>query len=59
MADKPRRTTVDLSAYTDLVVIYLGMRVEEPRGYETIQKLGRQIEATVEKSQTGCSCTRA
>jgi Monooxygenase af470-like len=53
MADKPRRTTVDLSAYPDLVVIYLGMRVEEPRGYETIQKLGPLIEATVEEEPDG------
>jgi hypothetical protein len=28
---KPTRTTTDLSAYPDLVMIYLGMRVEEPR----------------------------
>jgi hypothetical protein len=34
---------VDLSAYPDLVVIYLGMRVEEPRGYETLQRLGPEI----------------
>ena len=34
------RTTVDLSDYPDLVVIYLGMRVEEPRGLETLQVLG-------------------
>ena len=26
------RQTVDLSAYSDLVVIYLGMRVRRPRG---------------------------
>jgi hypothetical protein len=25
------RTTADLSSYPDLVVIYLGMRVNEPR----------------------------
>ena len=40
MADKPRRTTADLSAYPELVVIYLGMRIEEPRGLETIARLG-------------------
>ncbi len=27
-----QRQTVDLSAYPDLVVIYLGMRVRRPRG---------------------------
>ena len=32
MAEAPNRKTVDLSAYPDLVVIYLGMRVEEPPG---------------------------
>ena len=53
MPDKPRRTTVDLSAYPDLVVIYLGMRVEEPRGYETVQNLGPLIEATVEEEPDG------
>jgi hypothetical protein len=53
MADKPRRTTVDLSAYPDLVVIYLGMRVEEPRGYETIQTLGPLIEASVAEQPDG------
>jgi hypothetical protein len=31
MPTPPERHTVDLSAYPDLVVMYLGMRVEEPR----------------------------
>ena len=44
---------VDLSAYPDLVVIYLGMRVEEPRGYETLQRLGPQIQASVEEQPDG------
>ena len=47
MAASASRNTVDLSAYPDLVVIYLGMRVEEPRGLETLQTLGPQIEAAV------------
>ena len=38
------RTTVDLSAYPDLVVIYLGMRVRTPRGLGTLRSLGKQIE---------------
>ena len=38
--DAPKRTMADLSAYPDLVVIFLGMRVEEPRGLETLQTLG-------------------
>ena len=53
MSDAPVRTTVDLSAYPDLVVIYLGMRVEEPRGAETLQALGPQIQASVEEQPDG------
>jgi Domain of unknown function (DUF4188) len=49
----PNRTTVDLSAYPDLVVIYLGMRVEEPRGYETLQTLHPQIQAIAESGPDG------
>lgn len=49
----PTRTTADLSAYPDLVVIYLGMRVEEPRGLETLQTLGPQIEAAVAEGPDG------
>jgi heme-degrading monooxygenase HmoA len=44
---------VDLSAYPDLVVIYLGMRVEEPRGYETLQRLHPEIQASVEEQPDG------
>ena len=33
---KPERYTVDLAEHPDLVVIYLGMRVEEPRGLRTL-----------------------
>ena len=49
----PNRTTVDLSAYPDLVVIYLGMRVEEPRGLATIETLGPQIQAAVDEGPDG------
>ncbi len=49
----PQRMSADLSAYPDLVVIYLGMRVEEPRGYETLQRLGPQIQASVEEQPDG------
>lgn len=38
------RTTVDLAAHDDLVVIYLGMRVRTPRGLGTLRSLGKQIE---------------
>jgi len=37
------RTTVDLTAHPDLVVIYLGMRVHTPRGLGTLRSLGKQI----------------
>jgi hypothetical protein len=50
---RPERYTVDLSAYPDLVVIYLGMRVEEPRGLETIEALGPQIRAALEEEPEG------
>jgi hypothetical protein len=49
----PSRHTVDLSEFPDLVVIYLGMRVEEPRGHETLQALGPQIQASVEEEPDG------
>jgi Monooxygenase af470-like len=40
------RRTVDLSAYPDLVVIYLGMRMNAFRGLKTILGLGPQIDAS-------------
>ena len=51
--DPPRRTTADLSDYPDLVVIYLGMRVEEPGGEKTLEVLGPQIVASVEAQPDG------
>lgn len=36
-----QRQTVDLSAYKDLVVIYLGMRVRRPRGMLRLLGLGQ------------------
>jgi heme-degrading monooxygenase HmoA len=45
--------TVDLSAYPDLVVIYLGMRVEEARGMATLQRLAPEIQASVEEQPGG------
>jgi hypothetical protein len=50
---KPDRYTVDLSAYPELVVIYLGMRVEEPHGMETVQGLGPQIRGAVDEQPDG------
>ncbi|HLH17181.1 MAG TPA: DUF4188 domain-containing protein [Bryobacteraceae bacterium] len=41
------RTTVDLSAYPDLVVIYLGMRVNALAGIKTLAGFGPKINAAV------------
>ncbi|MFO0960024.1 MAG: DUF4188 domain-containing protein [Isosphaeraceae bacterium] len=38
------RRAVDLGAYPDLVVIYLGMRVRGWKGLRTLMRLGPQIE---------------
>ncbi|WP_072806179.1 phenylacetaldoxime dehydratase family protein [Rhodococcoides yunnanense] len=37
------RSTVDLSDYPDLVVVYLGMRVNRPRGLLRLLRTGPQI----------------
>ncbi|OLL21341.1 MULTISPECIES: phenylacetaldoxime dehydratase family protein [Rhodococcus] len=37
------RSTIDLSGYPDLVVVYLGMRVNRPRGLLRMLGLGPQI----------------
>ena len=53
MSGAPARNTVDLSEYPDLVVIYLGMRVEAPRGLETLKAPRPQIEASVAEKPDG------
>ena len=47
------RQTVDLSAYPDLVVIYLGMRVRNLRGLRKLVATGRQIQAGVRARPDG------
>jgi Domain of unknown function (DUF4188) len=47
MADKPNRVTADLSEYPDLVVIYLGMRVNAAKGLKTLLSFGPKIRAAV------------
>lgn len=37
------QTTVDLSAYPDLVVVYLGMKVKSLKGMARLQRVGREI----------------
>src|ERR1700755_2037176 len=53
MSAKIHRATVDLSAYPDLVVIYLGMRAEAFRGLFRIAKLGPQIQKSVAAKPDG------
>lgn len=48
-----RRQTVDLSAYPDLVVIYLGMRVNKLRGIGTLLQFGPKISAAVAAKPDG------
>ena len=47
------RRTVDLSAYPDLVVIYLGQRVNRPKGLWTALKLGPSISKAVAANPDG------
>ena len=44
---KTNRRTVDLSDYPDLVVVYLGMRVNRLRGLATMLGFGPRINASV------------
>jgi hypothetical protein len=50
---KVERRTVDLSAYPDLIVIYLGMRVNALAGLKTILGLGPQIADSVKAKPDG------
>ena len=49
----PERITADLSAYPDLVVIYLGMRANSARGVITLVGFGSQIRKAVAGSPDG------
>jgi hypothetical protein len=44
MKTKVNRRTVDLNGYPDLVVVYLGMRVNALAGIRTLFRLGPQIQ---------------
>jgi hypothetical protein len=48
-----RRRTVELSQYPDLVVIYLGMRVNALTGLKTLFGMGPQISRAVEDQPDG------
>jgi hypothetical protein len=53
MPNRVNRRTVDLSGYPDLVVIYLGMRVNAWTGIKTVIGLGPQISKSVEQRPDG------
>lgn len=47
------RRTVNLAEFPDLVVIYLGMKVEKARGLTKLLRTGRQIQAGVAERPEG------
>ena len=53
MAARTQRTTVNLSNFPDLVVIYLGMRVCNLRGLKTVFSFGPRISAAVSAKPDG------
>ena len=53
MAQKPKRETVNLSGYPDLVVIYLGMRVNTLTGIKTVFGFGPNITKAVDAKPDG------
>ena len=53
MNSRVQRQTVDLSAFPDLVVIYLGMRVNAWTGLKTLLGLGPQIKNSVSQKPDG------
>lgn len=50
---KLQRNTVDLSAYPDLVVIHLGMRVNALSGLATLLSFGPKIQSAVNQKPDG------
>jgi hypothetical protein len=50
---RPDRTAADLSQYPDLVVIYLGMRVNSLRGIKTLLSFGPKISKAVAQEPDG------
>lgn len=53
MAGQVNRRTVDLSGYPDLVVIYLGMRVNRVYGLKTLAGFGPRIASSVSARPDG------
>ena len=53
MPSRVNRRTVDLSPYPDLVVVYLGMRVNRLTGFKTLIGFGPKIAHSVEAQPEG------
>ena len=53
MTTRVERQTVDLSKYPDLVVIYLGMRVNRIYGIKTLAGFGPKISSSVQAQPDG------
>ena len=53
MPGQVKRQTVDLSSFPDLVVIYLGMRVNKFRGLGKLLAIGPQIQKSVAEKPDG------
>lgn len=53
MTARVQRTTVNLSEFPDLVVIYLGMQVRTLRGLKTLMSFGPKISASVAAKPDG------
>jgi len=53
MASPVNRVTVDLKLYPNLVVIYLGMRVNSLRGLKTLVQFGPRIQEAVDQKPEG------
>jgi Domain of unknown function (DUF4188) len=53
MAGRPKRETVNLSQYPDLVIIYLGMRVNALSGIKTLFGFGPKISKAVAAKPDG------
>jgi hypothetical protein len=58
MRTRVERRTVNLSAYPDLVVIYLGMRVNRIAGIKTLLGFGPKISSSATAQPDGCYGTR-
>lgn len=50
---KPKRRTVDLSGFPDLVVIYLGYRASTPRGLLSLLRIGLGLKKIQAAEPTG------